>query len=128
MVASTIPRYDIALLVVALAVGYIAFRSADAFRHDHGVSPWGWPPMVWFAIGFISLLLCCVLFYTARSSTLKRLRQASPLPDAEAEPHIETIKTVEAAGWYPDPKGSTNHRYWNGSQWTNWLQPPAAGI
>ena len=33
------------------------------------------------------------------------------------------------AGWYPDPAGSADLRWWNGSQWTSQLQPvPAAPI
>jgi hypothetical protein len=31
--------------------------------------------------------------------------------------------TQIAAGWYPDPAGSAQQRYWNGSVWTNDLRP-----
>ncbi len=27
-------------------------------------------------------------------------------------------------GWYPDPAGSDLLRWWNGSAWTNDLEPP----
>jgi Protein of unknown function (DUF2510) len=27
-------------------------------------------------------------------------------------------------GWYPDPGGSGNLRYWNGRKWTSETQPP----
>lgn len=29
------------------------------------------------------------------------------------------------AGWYPDPTGSGQQRYWDGSQWTEHYAPPA---
>jgi hypothetical protein len=31
------------------------------------------------------------------------------------------------AGWYPDPNGGPQQRYWDGSQWTNHYAAPAAG-
>ena len=31
------------------------------------------------------------------------------------------------AGWYPDPDGSQQQRYWDGSQWTQHYAAPAAG-
>nr|WP_141812906.1 DUF2510 domain-containing protein [Nocardia bhagyanarayanae] len=27
-------------------------------------------------------------------------------------------------GWYIDPAGSGNHRWWDGTRWTEVLQPP----
>jgi hypothetical protein len=29
-----------------------------------------------------------------------------------------------AAGWYPDPNGTPNQRWWDGTQWTNQYAPP----
>jgi hypothetical protein len=34
--------------------------------------------------------------------------------------------TNPPAGWYPDPSGSTNRRYWDGQQWTNSSDTPVA--
>jgi hypothetical protein len=31
-----------------------------------------------------------------------------------------------AAGWYPDPNGTPNQRWWDGTQWTNHYAPPTA--
>ena len=30
------------------------------------------------------------------------------------------------AGWYTDPAGSEQHRWWDGAKWTNILRPPSA--
>jgi hypothetical protein len=29
-----------------------------------------------------------------------------------------------AAGWHPDPHGSTNERYWDGQRWTDQIRKP----
>ena len=29
----------------------------------------------------------------------------------------------QPAGWYPDPEGSDQERYWDGSEWTEFLEP-----
>jgi Protein of unknown function (DUF2510) len=28
-------------------------------------------------------------------------------------------------GWFPDPSGEPGHRYWDGTSWTHWTNPPA---
>jgi hypothetical protein len=30
-------------------------------------------------------------------------------------------------GWYADPSGQPGHRYWDGSTWTHWTNPPSHG-
>lgn len=32
------------------------------------------------------------------------------------------------AGWYPDPDGSGQLRYWDGGQWTTHISPPLPGL
>jgi hypothetical protein len=34
--------------------------------------------------------------------------------------------TTPVAGWYPDPLGATEHRYWDGSAWTEQTAPAVA--
>jgi hypothetical protein len=31
-------------------------------------------------------------------------------------------------GWYPDPQGSGQQRWWDGTTWTSQYQPPAASF
>jgi hypothetical protein len=33
-----------------------------------------------------------------------------------------------AAGWYPDPAGSPQQRWWDGTQWTGYLQGPTTPV
>ena len=52
--------------------------------------------------------------------------------DLAAAPEPQPV-VVAPFGWYPDPAGSPMLRWWNGSAWTNRLEParpelqPAAG-
>lgn len=36
------------------------------------------------------------------------------------------MQPLPPAGWYPDPNGSAQQRWWNGQSWTNDLAPVAA--
>ncbi len=33
--------------------------------------------------------------------------------------NITTTRTAPPAGWYPDPRGLPQLRFWNGTTWTN---------
>lgn len=50
---------------------------------------------------------------------------ASPEPDRTPERGDGGSMSGPAAGWYPDPGGSGGYRYWDGSGWTQALQPSA---
>jgi hypothetical protein len=46
-----------------------------------------------------------------------------PMPMAEAEPAADSTQVIQQvtttpAGWYPDPSGRFELRYWNGTAWT----------
>lgn len=50
---------------------------------------------------------------------------APPLPSLPAG---STASAAPPAGWYPDPAGSGGQRWWDGSKWTETVQPgPVAG-
>jgi hypothetical protein len=36
------------------------------------------------------------------------------------------MQPLPPAGWYPDPNGSPQQRWWNGQSWTNDMAPAAA--
>ena len=37
------------------------------------------------------------------------------------------MAALPPAGWYPEPSSPTGQRYWDGSQWTQQVNPPQVG-
>jgi hypothetical protein len=95
-------------LALGLVVGFIAYRSSEKFKRENRVTPWHMPSLVWGLIGFISLLLCAILFLIARRTT-------KPAPQTTFSG--SSTRQVPA-GWYRDPQRQHELRFWDGAQWT----------
>jgi F0F1-type ATP synthase assembly protein I len=95
-------------LVIGLVVGFIAYRSSEKFKQANRVTPWHIPSLIWGLIGFISLLLCAILFFIARRTTKPATTASIP----------ESPSIQPPAGWYPDPRSLHEFRFWDGDQWT----------
>ena len=52
-------------LGIGLVVAFVAYRSSETYKRQHNVTPWHLPSLVWALIGFLSLLLCAILFLIA---------------------------------------------------------------
>ena len=107
-------------LVVALVIGavvaLVAYRSSEKYKDAHRVTPWRIPSWGWAVIGFISLLLCAILFAIARRTT-KPADTSDPVGESESG---------VPSGWYPDPQGTHSFRFWDGQQWTSRVE--AGGV
>jgi len=97
------------VLIVGLVVGFVAYRSSESFKQRNDVTPWHIPSLVWGLIGFLSLLLCAILFLIARRTT----KPASLAPTPAGVP------SQAPPGWYPDPVSLHEFRFWDGTQWTD---------
>ncbi len=92
-------RWVAMMLLPAAAIGLTlaAIRSSDRPSRTVGdTTPVVWMGTVIVASGALALLV-----------TLAR----SPQPNSAG------------AGWYADPADDDRWRYWNGSQWTDWVSP-----
>lgn len=99
-------------LLVGVLAGYLAYGAARRFEARAGVAAWRLPAGVWAFIFFLSWLLGLILFVIAKATTR---------PRAAARPPLDVPYPVEPApmaGWYPDPGGRHELRYWDGKGWT----------
>jgi hypothetical protein len=99
---------------IGLVIGFVAYRSSESYKRQHHVTPWRIPSLVWGLIGFLSLILCAILFLIARKTT-------KPVdgPASEPQPQAQTPAQAPPPGWYPDPQSAHEFRYWDGTRWTD---------
>lgn len=120
------------LLVLSLLVGFLAaflgYGAAKRFETRAGVAAWRLPAGVWAFIFFLSWLIGLVLFLIARSTTHRRDRSGRGRQQDDDRPHygIGPIEPAPMAGWYPDPSGRHELRYWDGKGWTSHVRDGAA--
>jgi hypothetical protein len=70
--------------------GWAGWREADRFRQQNGRSPWGWDPIAWGVLCFMSLVLGAVLLAIAR----RRTPAIEPAPGAMSDSPGQTILPV----------------------------------
>ena len=97
------------LLAIGAVVALVAYRSSEKFKRTNQVTPWHIPSWAWVLIGFISLLLCLILFAIARRTTKSAVLGRS----------MEEIVMTVPSGWYPDPQKAHELRFWDGIGWTD---------
>jgi hypothetical protein len=115
------------VIVVALAVLFAAlcFARTATFRRRLGRSPWGIHPNLWLAIGFFLGPIGGCLAFLACATT-----RVGPAFGAPAH-HAMSVRPAAGAGWspaapqggppagwYPDPSGRHEYRFFTGYDWT----------
>ncbi len=104
-------------LLVSLLIGafaaFAAYGAARRFEARSGVGAWHLPAGVWAFIFFLSWLIGLLLFVIAKATT--KPRQTTPVGGIEPPYPVEP---APMAGWYPDPGGHHELRYWDGKGWT----------
>lgn len=108
--------------LVGVAAAFLAYGSARRYEARTGVAAWHMPAGAWAFIFFLSWLLGLILFTIAKATTKRR----GPLPadDRQVTPLLGT-EPAPIAGWYPDPSGRHELRYWDGKGWTSHVRDGA---
>jgi hypothetical protein len=130
---------NLVYLVMAVVVAIVAFRSSENFKAKNGVTPWHWPSWLWGFVGFISLLLCLILFVIASRATKpvtvgvgdgrhgdpdRPLRVPEYATVSRGGPSSPSTMSGDGAipapsgSWHGDPTGRFASRYWDGTRWT----------
>jgi hypothetical protein len=115
------PELALLSFAVGCVVTYLAYRSAQRYEARTGVGAWRLPAGAWAAIFFVSSLLlswllALVLFAIAKATT--KPRAVAGLPTAPPAYPADPPQPPPLAGWYPDPGGRHELRYWDGKGWT----------
>jgi hypothetical protein len=126
-------------LVVAVVFGIAGFQEARRFGRQYGRTPWGWDPLVWGVVMFLSFIVGLILIAIAerqgRRHPLPTHQQAGQfayagtavptpavaygaLPAAGNAPVDPVTAAVPAAQWAADPRGRHQYRWWDGSAWS----------
>src|SRR5579875_2901374 len=97
-------------VVVVLAVVFagLCFARTATFRRRLGRSPWGIHPNLWLVIGFLLGPIGAFLALVACATT----------PFGPAPPPAPPAPDSPPPGWYPDPSGHHEYRFFTGVDWT----------
>lgn len=113
--------YSLAVLIPGIAVGVRRL-------HDTGRSGW------WMFISLIPIIGgIWLLIYLIQDGT-PGPNQYGPDPKTEiamapgaVQPTSPPMATATPAGWFPDPTGRHQTRYWDGAAWTSHVSDNGAG-
>ncbi len=115
--------------VIIVLLAFFAYGAAAQHRARYGVAPWGLPPWAWSLLVFcfpIILVVFAIALFTTRPR--RRSRDVPPVPDEPGEPVVADRfgfgsshpppAELPPAGWYRDPSGRHERRYWDGKGWS----------
>jgi uncharacterized membrane protein YeaQ/YmgE (transglycosylase-associated protein family) len=98
---------DEGLLLVSLFIGLIAGAICAVIAQNKGRSPGGY-----FLLGFFLGLIGIIITAVIPSRVSGGLRQLTPAPEQ---------------GWWPDPTGRFDYRYYDGRHWTRHVNRTSDG-
>jgi Protein of unknown function (DUF2510) len=124
----------IGLVLFAALFGALAYIRTLMCKRQTGRNPWGIPPLAWLVGGVLFGVFGAILAVIASMTTRPRAfehgtgPQTAPPGDVDlgrvGPPQGAPIAAAPtpltpAAGWYPDPSGRHQHRWWSGSEWSD---------
>ena len=114
-------------LVLAVLFGALCYVRTATFRRQIGRNPWGIPPGVWMVIGLLLSLigLCLAFLACATTRAGPPFGSSGPPPRAYVNPGgggwapaPARLPQEPPPGWYPDPSGRHQYRFFTGQDWT----------
>jgi hypothetical protein len=107
-------------VVFAVLFAAVSFARTANFRRRLGRNPWGIHPNLWLVIGFALGPIGACLAFLACATT--RVGPAfGPGPSAGTSLGVTARPspvTGPPPGWYPDPSGRHEYRFFTGHDWT----------
>jgi hypothetical protein len=128
IVTSGGPLFMVLVVVLAVLFGVVSYVRTANFRRRLGRNPWGIHPNVWMIIGFfLGLIGMCLAFLACATTRVGPAFSPGGLPrsDFGSSPGAWAPPPLSApppegppAGWYPDPSGRHQYRFFTGYDWT----------
>jgi Protein of unknown function (DUF2510) len=108
------------LVLVAVEILFEAFCYARTatFRRRFGRSPWGVHPNLWLAVGFILGPIGACLALLACVASIGPAYGGAQQHEAAGSFAPHRVDQGPPAGWYPDPSGRHEYRFFTGVDWT----------
>jgi hypothetical protein len=121
------PSEETLAVVLAVVFGVLSFARTAAFRRRLGRNPWGLHPNLWLVVGFLLGPIGAALAFLACATTrvgpafgpapASAIGQAGPAGPAWSPP--PPPQGGPPPGWYPDPSGRHEYRFFTGHDWTS---------
>ena len=127
IVTSNGPVVTALFAIVTVLFAALSYVRTAAFRRMSGRSPWGIHPNLWLVIGFVlGLIGMCLAYLACMTSRVGPVFDGSggrPSHDYSAQPGAWSPGPPPPpegppAGWYPDPSGRHQYRFFTGHDWT----------
>jgi hypothetical protein len=123
--------YALGVAGCAVALGYLVWVSVRVFGSAaetrlfgisaSGLVKPGWGLFLAYA-GAIGGAIGCLMLLGERRTTSADASGAPSAPSASRAGPVPTVPTARstgaAPGWYPDPHGEAERRWWDGRRWT----------
>ncbi len=119
--------FTVVALALAVLFGVMSGVRTSLFRRQFGRNPWGIHPNIWLAIGFVlGVIGMCLAFLACATTRVDHRIGAPPAPAPTPNPNPYAVGPGWApgpaqgppAGWYPDPSGRHQYRFFTGQDWT----------
>jgi hypothetical protein len=128
IVASGGSIFTLLVGILAVLFGAACYARTATFRRRIGRNPWGIHPYVWTVIGvLLGIFGLCFAFLACATTRPGPASGSNGSPPQgiqsgwgawSAGPAPPPPPGAPPAGWYPDPSGRHQYRFFNGHDWT----------